>query len=138
MILTRKLYMILQPISTMAVAVARISVAVLMLRLIGPSTWRRRFLHFSIISTFLLSSAYSVLIWTKCSPIKKIWDPLVKGRCWDGAEYAMEILASLTSSLCFFSHLPAYSYVLTIHHAGMPLWTSVLQSYPYLPSRGCR
>lgn len=78
-----KLYLILQPLTSMAVAIGRISVAVLLLRLVGPNVWTRYFLYFSIGSTLVLSSLYSILIFVQYSPVESSWDMTTPGRCWD-------------------------------------------------------
>ena len=109
-----KLYIVLQPISTMAVAVARVSVAVLMLRLLGPSIWRKRFLYFIIVSTLLLGSIYSILVFFQCSPISSFWEFGVRGYCSYGFQEAVVILASVTSGTCIFLYFKDYI-ILTGH-----------------------
>ena len=77
-----RLWTILQPFAVMAVAVGRTSVAILILRIMGRSIWRRRFLYFSIVSTLVISSAASILLFAACKPVKGLWDPLVQANCW--------------------------------------------------------
>lgn len=80
-----KLYLILQVLTTMAVAIGRTSVAILLIRLVGPNLSTRYLLYFSIASTLFLSSAYSILIFLQCSPLERIWDVRVPGGyCWGG------------------------------------------------------
>ena len=83
----------------MAVAIGRVSVAVLLLRIIGPSTWRKRFLYFSVVSTLLLSSVYSIVSWVQCKPVEAFWDRTVPGgRCL--AIIVSQALAVATSGTC--------------------------------------
>ncbi|KAL9105148.1 MAG: hypothetical protein Q9187_008806 [Circinaria calcarea] len=78
-----RFWYIAQPFAIMAIAVGRISVAVLILRIMGPSKWRKIFLYFSIISTFVISSATCILMFLACNPPKALWNPLIKAKCWD-------------------------------------------------------
>lgn len=79
-----RLWYIAQPFAIMAIAVGRISVAILILRIMGlASKWRKIFLYFTIISTFVMSSAASILIFLACNPPKALWNPLIKAKCWD-------------------------------------------------------
>ncbi|MCJ1235414.1 hypothetical protein MMC14_003382 [Varicellaria rhodocarpa] len=77
-----RLWTILQPLGVMAVAVGITSVAILILRIMGRSIWRRRFLYFSIVSTLVISITASVLLFAACKPVKGLWDPLVQASCW--------------------------------------------------------
>ena len=78
-----RLWYILQPFSVIALAVARISVAILILRFLGQSKWRRYFLYFSIFSTFTISGLVSILLFTACSPPKLSWQLDATNHCWN-------------------------------------------------------
>ena len=78
-----KLYYILQPLAFMAIAVSRISVALLVLRIVGLSTWRKRFLWFTIISTLVITVAVCILIFCGCKPVEGLWNPFIQSNCWD-------------------------------------------------------
>lgn len=78
-----KLWYVMQPFAIMAIAVGRMSVAVLILRIMGPSKWRRIFLYFSIISTFVISTVACIIIFAACDPPRALWDPLIKAKCWN-------------------------------------------------------
>lgn len=78
-----RLFYICQPFAIMAIAVGRISVALLVLRIMVLTVWRKRFLWFSIISTFVISALNSVLLFAACSPVAAIWNPFIQSKCWD-------------------------------------------------------
>ena len=78
-----KLYYVVQPLAIMAVAVSRISVALLVLRIVGLSAWRRRFLWFTIISTLVITVAVCILIFCPCKPVEGLWNPFIQSNCWD-------------------------------------------------------
>ena len=78
-----KLWFIMQPFVTMAIAAGRISVVLLILRIIGQTTtWRRYFLYFSIVSTFVINSLVSILLTVMCSPRRAFWT-FEPAKCWD-------------------------------------------------------
>lgn len=80
-----KLNWVLQPFAIMALATAKISVAFVMLRIIPRATvWPRRFLYFSILSTFLTSASVSIVTFMQCDPPRALWEFGIKGaKCWD-------------------------------------------------------
>lgn len=78
-----KLWYVIQPFAIMAIAVGRMSVAVLILRIMGPSKWRKMFLYFSIISTFVISTVASIIIFAACDPPQALWKPFLKAKCWN-------------------------------------------------------
>ncbi|MCJ1417509.1 hypothetical protein MMC32_003853 [Xylographa parallela] len=67
----------------MGIATGRASVAVLVLRIMGTSYWRRRFLWFIIVSTLLISVLNSILLFTACTPSEGIWNILIDASCWN-------------------------------------------------------
>lgn len=80
-----KLNWVLQPFAIMALATAKISVAIVMFRIIPSATvWARRILYFSVVSSFLVSATASILAFVQCDPPKALWEFGVKGaKCWD-------------------------------------------------------
>ena len=91
-------FYILQPISSMAVTIGRISVAILLLRLVGRSTWTKILLHSSIISTLLLSVLYSIVIFFNCKPVAAAWTPHMPGSCTESIQELSLILGVLIAS----------------------------------------
>ncbi|MCJ1356587.1 MAG: hypothetical protein MMC33_006582 [Icmadophila ericetorum] len=78
------LFYICQPLAIMGIAVSRTSVAVLVLRILGPnSVWRKRFLWFSIASTLLISTLTSILLFVACKPVTGLWNPFIEADCWN-------------------------------------------------------
>lgn len=68
------LFYIVQPLAIMCIAVSRTSVAVLVLRILGPrNLWRKWFLWFSIVSTLVLSTLTSIVIFAACKPVAALW-----------------------------------------------------------------
>ncbi|MCJ1291713.1 hypothetical protein MMC34_003258 [Xylographa carneopallida] len=82
-ILVTKVFYICQPLAIMCIATGRASVAALVLRIMGPSYWRRRFLWFTIVSTLLISALNSILLFTACIPSEGLWNFLITANCWD-------------------------------------------------------
>lgn len=77
-----RLNWVIQPFHIMALATGKISVAFLIIRIMGKSTWRRRFLYFSMISNFLFCSLAIIFTFAQCKPVQALWDPMVKAKCW--------------------------------------------------------
>lgn len=80
--LVTKINWMSQPFAIMALATGKISVAFLILRIIGQSTWRRGFLYFSMITCFIFCALASIFTFVQCSPPKALWTPSIKGKCW--------------------------------------------------------
>ena len=59
----------------MAVCMARVSVAALLLRIVGFIASHRWVLYFCIASTFVVASVFTVVTFPQCSPISVLWDP---------------------------------------------------------------
>ena len=78
-----KLYYIVQPLAFMGIAISRISVALLVLRIVGLSVWRKRFLWFTVISTLVITIVVCVLIFCACKPVEALWNPFIQSNCWD-------------------------------------------------------
>ena len=80
-----KLLNVIQPFAIMTVAIGRISVAVLILRILKFSTWRKWFLYICIVSTLVFSVLTCGLIFAQCSPPEALWNPALDNaaHCWD-------------------------------------------------------
>ena len=79
---TRSMHIAL-PLSYMALATGRISVAILILRIITRSKWRRRFLYLSIVTTLVVNVAWCLLWFVGCPPGTNLSGPYVAGHCWN-------------------------------------------------------
>ena len=73
------------PLSYMPLATGRISVAILILRIITRSKWRRRFLYLSIITTFVVNVVWCILWFVGCPPGTSLSGPYVAGHCWNAS-----------------------------------------------------
>ncbi|MCJ1388703.1 hypothetical protein MMC18_001552 [Xylographa bjoerkii] len=73
-----------QPFAIMALGLGRISVALFLLRLLGPnSVWRRWFLIFNNYFVFIQCALESIFCFTQCRPVQAIWNPATPGAdCW--------------------------------------------------------
>ncbi|MCJ1328445.1 hypothetical protein MMC10_005122 [Thelotrema lepadinum] len=81
-----KLNWISQPFAIMSLGLGKISVAFLMLRLIGGFVKARRiFLWIIIILTFIFSVVCCVLTFVQCTPTRALWEPVPGAVCWDPA-----------------------------------------------------
>ncbi|KAL2048480.1 hypothetical protein N7G274_000392 [Stereocaulon virgatum] len=84
------------PLGIMAVTTAKMSVAFLILRLIGPSTvWRKWSLYTSIVLTFIVGALACILTFVQCNPPRALWKPpsqVPGAKCWNPkrqADYAI-------------------------------------------------
>ncbi len=78
---TTKLNWVSQSFCIMAIATGKISVAILMGRLMAPSRWRRWILYFLSVPTFIAACVTIVFLFAQCSPPKARWIPSA-GKCW--------------------------------------------------------
>ena len=74
---------ILQPFVITSLGTGKVSVAFLILRLMGKSFWRRRLLYGVMISCFVVCSAAIIITYVQCRPVAALWNPEVKANCWD-------------------------------------------------------
>ena len=74
--------LIAQPFGIMGVAFGKMSVATLMLRIIGRSKWRRIFLIIAIITAFLTSALSCILNFVQCNPPRALWTIGLPATCW--------------------------------------------------------
>ena len=80
-----KITWIENPLGIMALAIAKMSVAFLILRLVGPSTrWRKWFLYLSIVLTFIIGALACILTFAQCNPPRALWEPteVPNAKCW--------------------------------------------------------
>ena len=83
-----RLNWIAQPFAIMGLAFGKISVAFLLLRLIGPkSFWRRNFLYFTMIGSFLFCALATIFTFVQCNPVQALWNPTLvpagQAKCWE-------------------------------------------------------
>ena len=73
---------IILSLAIVAIVTGKASVALLILRLMGPGIgkWRKRFLYTVSIAGFLFGGIAIAIIWSQCQPPRALWDPPA-GRC---------------------------------------------------------
>jgi hypothetical protein len=60
----------------------RISFAVLLLGIIPPTKWRKRYLWTIITCQFIVDVVTVIISFSQCRPMRGFWDPNVHARCW--------------------------------------------------------
>ena len=79
-----RLFYIAQPFALMGVVMGRVSVGLLLLRILGQSKVRRIVIWSCIGSTFVFGVLNSILLFVACRPSDANWNPFIKGAvCWD-------------------------------------------------------
>lgn len=78
---------ITQPIAIYALTFGKISVAFLILQIMGKSKWRRAFLIYgAMIGSFILCTIAIILTFVQCRPVAALWNPelvvMGKATCW--------------------------------------------------------
>lgn len=75
-----------EPWSIMAIALGKVSVSLLILRIIGPATfWRKWIIYVSIPLVLAVNATATILLFAQCSPVHALWDGVenVPGaQCW--------------------------------------------------------
>ena len=71
-----------QAICIVAIATGKVSVAILIGRLMGPSKWRKWFLYFLSATVLILATVCIAIIFAQCKPTRALWVPFI-GSCWD-------------------------------------------------------
>jgi hypothetical protein len=74
------------PFSTMSACIGKISVALLLMRILRPKRAMSLFLWFIIVTLFLVNIMLTVITFAQCTPVTYLWlriDPTVKGHCWN-------------------------------------------------------
>lgn len=69
--------------SIMSPCFGRISYAFLLLNIIPPKKWRKRFLWSIIVIQFVVDVGTVIISFSQCQPIQRFWDSSVDGSCWD-------------------------------------------------------
>ncbi|KAL8748001.1 MAG: hypothetical protein Q9190_000213 [Brigantiaea leucoxantha] len=65
-----------------ALAWPKLSVAVLLMRLLNPSKYQRWFLYFLTTTCTIALTLCCILLWTQCTPAAGLWDPSLHPKCW--------------------------------------------------------
>jgi hypothetical protein len=74
-------------------ATGKVSVALLIFRIVGPGwAWMRWTLHFIMVSLLLFSGIDCILTFVQCNPPRALWTPDIPHKCWDSkiqSDYAI-------------------------------------------------
>jgi hypothetical protein len=62
---------------------ARISIAILLVRLFGVKTWFRWYIYIITASQTIVEILFIIAIWAQCKPVEAIWNPIVSHTCWN-------------------------------------------------------
>ena len=78
---------ITQPVAIYALASGKVSVALLIWRIMGRSKWRKAFLLYgAMIASFVVCTIAIILTFVQCRPVTALWDPelvvMGKATCW--------------------------------------------------------
>ena len=79
-----------QPFAIMSSAFGKASVAILILRIIGPNTfWRKWFLYINLGLYMLISALCSIFAFVRCSPVRALWEVqlLPTAKCWSNTSW---------------------------------------------------
>ena len=88
-----KLNWISQPFEIMAIGTGKVSVALLLLRVLGPKNrYKKWFLWFLIASTLTVCAIGIIFTFAQCQPVARLWNPTVEGHCLDPMIQANEAL----------------------------------------------
>ena len=77
-----KLQAISQPITISALALGKVSIALFLMRLVGPSRWKRISLQCIMVGAMLAAIFGIVSVFARCSPFQKSWNMKLPGHCW--------------------------------------------------------
>ena len=73
-----------QPWGIFLFATGKASVAILLLRIIGPNTlWRKWILYGVIASVFIVNSLGCIFTFVQCNPPRALWTPGLPAKCWN-------------------------------------------------------
>ena len=75
--------LVFEPFALVCFATSKISVALLLLRIVGTlKTWHKRFLYLVMVSVSLLNSVFCILVFVRCEPLRALWGSKVGANCW--------------------------------------------------------
>ena len=73
-----------QPWGIFLFATGKASVAILVLRIMGKTSFRRSWVLYAvIISVFIVNSLGCIFTFVQCDPPRALWTPSIQGHCWN-------------------------------------------------------
>ena len=102
-----KVQWIAQPFAVVNFGVSKSSVALVVIRILGPNARVRRWTLYAIIGiTMLLTVLGVLLMFLQCRPSRALWDSGVPATCWSGYVYWCWITANSSKSLSWKAEIP--------------------------------
>ena len=71
-----------QPFHVMSTCFGKISIAILILRILAPNKLRTWFLYSLIALLLIVNVVCVVFIFAQCNPPKALWRTAIHGNCW--------------------------------------------------------
>ena len=96
-----KLNWISQPFTIFSCGVGKISIALLLLRIMPKNKIRERFLYTLIALLIVINTICVAFIFGQCSPTRKLWEPSIRGNCLK--PYVQQDIGFFQSSFSAFS-----------------------------------
>lgn len=73
-----------QPWGIFLFAPGKAAVAILILRIMGPNSfWRKWILYFLIVTIFIINSLGCIITFAQCDPPRALWTPGLPAKCWN-------------------------------------------------------
>lgn len=112
-----------------SVAVPKLAVAVLLVRLLNPARYQKAILYTLTLSCVVIQTLCAVFLWVQCTPSAGLWNPVkYKPKCWDlSVTINYFIFSGCMSSFLPQRHLPlltlavAYSVFVDFYLAIYPM-----------------
>ena len=124
-----------QPWGIFGFATGKISVALLILRIMGPNTiWRKWILYGCMASVLVINAIGSILTFVQCNPPRALWTPTIHAHCWNPkvqSDYAIFLSSEFHTIVVFLTtanHIASAYY----YQVGMcsSTWSSPCFPYP--------
>ncbi|KAK2616015.1 hypothetical protein N8I77_002734 [Diaporthe amygdali] len=78
-----------QPFSIMNLAVVKLSMSFLLLRILGPQArWSKWFLYVNMVLFTTTMIVASIITFVQCDPPRALWEPVPGAKCWDASVQA--------------------------------------------------
>lgn len=92
-----------QPFGAMGTALGKCSVGLLILRIMGPSSfWRKWFIYGNMATLMAVTMSAALTILIQCAPTKALWEIVPGSKCWN-PNIALDI--SLAQSCEYFTSI---------------------------------
>lgn len=73
-----------QVFAIVVIGLGKVSTAILLLRIMGPNTVRRKwFLYVCMAFTAISTTLGALFLWVQCNPPRALWEEVPGSKCWD-------------------------------------------------------